>query len=49
MGLTGMDLAAYRQQRAGPALDSFGDWLAAEVPRALPKSKIGEAVGCAAN
>src|SRR5262249_43592343 len=48
-GLTGMDLAAYRQQRAGPVLRSFGDWLAAEVPRVLPKSKIGEAVGYAAN
>jgi hypothetical protein len=48
-GLTGMDLADYRQRRAGPVLQSFGDWLAAEVPRVLPKSKIGEAVGYAAN
>ena len=27
----------------------FGDWLAHEVPRVLPKSKIGEAVGYAVN
>jgi hypothetical protein len=30
-------------------LQSFADWLAQEVPRILPKSKIGEAVGYAAN
>jgi transposase len=48
-GLTGTELAAYRQERAGPALQSFADWLAAEVPRVLPKSKLGEAVGYAAN
>jgi hypothetical protein len=30
-------------------LQSFADWLAREVPRVLPKSKIGEAVGYAAN
>jgi transposase len=48
-GLSGTDLAAYRRERAGPALESFADWLAAEVPRVLPKSKIGEAVGYAAN
>jgi hypothetical protein len=47
--LTGTDLAAYRQQHAGPVLRSFADWLAQEVPRVLPKSKIGEAVGYAAN
>src|SRR5262249_42784731 len=28
---------------------SFADWLAKEVPRALPKSKIGEALVYAAN
>jgi transposase len=48
-GLTGTDLAAYRQGHAGPVLESFADWLAQEVPRVLPKSKIGEAVGYAAN
>ena len=48
-GITGADLAAYRQEHAGPVLQSFTDWLAAEVPRVLPKSKIGEAVGYAAN
>jgi transposase len=47
--LTGTDLAAYRQERAGALLESFADWLAAEVPRVLPKSKIGVAVGYAAN
>ena len=30
-------------------LHSFADWLAEEVPRALPKSKIGEAFVYAAN
>jgi transposase len=40
----GADLAAYRQEHAGPLLKSFADWLAEEVPRALPKSKIGEAL-----
>jgi hypothetical protein len=48
-GLKGSDLAAYRREQAGPVLRSFADWLAAEVPRVLPKSKIGEAVGYAAN
>jgi transposase len=48
-GLTGTDLAAYRRKHAGPVLQSFADWLAQEVPRVLPKSKIGEAVGYAAN
>jgi hypothetical protein len=43
--LTGAELAAYRQEQAGPVLQSFADWLAHEVPRVLPKSKIGEAVG----
>jgi hypothetical protein len=48
-GLTGTDLAAYRQEHAGSALQSFAGWLAQEVPRVLPKSKIGEAIGYAAN
>jgi transposase len=42
-------LAAYRQEHAGPVLKSFADWLAEEVPRVLPKNKIGEAVGYASN
>jgi transposase len=42
-------LTAYRQQHAGPVLKSFADWLAEEVPRVLPKNKIGEAVGYASN
>src|SRR5262245_51976836 len=44
-GLTDTDLAAYRREHAGPALQSFAGWLAREVPRVLPKSKIGEALG----
>jgi transposase len=48
-GLSGTDLAAYRQEQSGPVLQSFGDWLAQEVPRVLPKSKMGEAVGYASN
>jgi transposase len=47
--LSGADLAAYRQEQAGPIVQAFGDWLAQEVPRALPKSKIGEALTYAAN
>jgi transposase len=47
--LTGDDLAADRREHAGPVLQSFADWLAEEVPRALPKSKIGEALIYAAN
>jgi transposase len=47
--LTGADLAAYRQEHAGPILQAFADWLAQEVPWALPKSKIGEALLYAAN
>lgn len=47
--LTGAERAAYRQARAGPVLKSFAQWLAEEVPRVLPKSKIGEAFGYASN
>jgi transposase len=47
--LAGPELAAYRQEHAGPVLQSFAGWLAEEVPRALPKSKIGEALGYASN
>jgi transposase len=47
--LSGGELASYRQEHAGPLLHSFEDWLAQEVPRALPKSKIGEAFIYAAN
>jgi transposase len=48
-GLTGTERAAYRQERAGPVLDAFATWLAQEVPRALPKSKLGEAFTYASN
>jgi transposase len=47
--LAGAELTAYRQEQAGPILQAFADWLAEEVPRALPKSKIGEALVYAAN
>lgn len=47
--LTGPDLAAYRQERAGPVLTAFADWLAEQRPRVLPKSSIGEAVTYASN
>jgi transposase len=47
--LSGDKLAAYRRERAGPILASFADWLAAEVPHALPKSKLGEALVYASN
>jgi transposase len=47
--LAGPERAAYRQEHARPLLISFADWLAKEVPRALPKSKIGEALVYAAN
>jgi transposase len=48
-GLTGANLSAYRQEHASLILKSFADWLAEEVPRMLPKSKIGEALGYASN
>jgi transposase len=47
--VSGADLAAYRREHAGPVLHSFADWLAEQVPKALPKSKIGEALIYAAN
>ena len=47
--LAGAELAAYRQEHARPLLQAFADWLAQEVPRALPKSKIGEAFIYASN
>ena len=47
--LRGAELAAYRQEHARPLLRAFADWLAQEVPRALPKSKIGEAFIYASN
>jgi transposase len=47
--LTSAEWAAYRQEHARPLLQAFADWLAEEVPRALPKSKVGEAFVYAAN
>ena len=48
-GLTGAGPAAYRQQHLAPALATFGNWLAAQRPRVLPKSAIGEAITYASN
>jgi len=47
--LSGAELAACRHEHARPLLQAFADWLAKEVPRALPKSKIGEALVYASN
>ena len=47
--LTGAALAAYRQEHARPVLTFLCQWMAAEVPRVLPKSKLGEALGYATN
>jgi len=47
--LSRAELAAYRQEHALPLLQAFAAWLAQEVPRALPKSKIGEAFIYASN
>jgi transposase len=47
--LTGSNLAAYRQQFAGPVLTAFASWLANQRPRVLPKSSIGEAFTYATN
>jgi transposase len=47
--LTGPHRAAYRQDHARPVLAAFADWLAAEVPRALPKSPLGQAIIYASN
>src|SRR5262245_39243877 len=48
-GLTGSNLAAYRQRFAGPVLTAFDCWLADQRPRVLPKSTIGEAFTYATN
>jgi hypothetical protein len=48
-GLTGVALAAYRQEHASPVLATFAAWLADQRPRVLPKSAIGEAVTYATN
>jgi transposase len=47
--LTHEDALLHRRQRAGPILKEFGAWVAEQVPKALPKSKIGEAFTYAAN
>jgi transposase len=47
--ITGTDLAAHRQEHAGPILAAFAGWLAEQAPRVLPKSAIGEAVTYATN
>jgi transposase len=47
--LTDEALVACRRERAGPILDEFATWLTEEVPKLLPKSKIGEAFNYASN
>jgi hypothetical protein len=47
--LIGADLATYRREHAGPVLEAFAGWLAEQAPRALLKSKIGEAFTYAQN
>ena len=48
-GATDHDLLMHRRQRAGPMLEEFGEWIAKEAPKLLPKSKIGEAFTYATN
>jgi transposase len=48
-GATDQELLMHRRRRAGPILEEFGAWVAEQVPRVLPKSKIGEAFTYAAN
>lgn len=45
--ITGAALTAYRREHAQPIIDQFATWLIEEVPKTLPKSKIGEAFGYA--
>jgi hypothetical protein len=47
--LSGEEMAAYRREHAAPVLQEFADWLAKQIPRALPKSKFGKAVIYATN
>ncbi len=42
-------LVVCRRERAGPILDEFANWIAEQVPKVLPKSKIGEAIVYATN
>jgi transposase len=47
--LVGAALTAYRRDQAQPLIEQFENWLVEEVPKTLPKSKIGEAFGYAIN
>ena len=47
--LVGAALTAYRREHAQPLIEQFENWLVEEVPKTLPKSKIGEAFGYAIN
>jgi transposase len=40
-------IAAVRRERAGPLLESFGQWLSERHAKALPKSPIGQAIAYA--
>lgn len=47
--LDGVALTDYRREHAQPLIEQFENWLVEEVPKTLPKSKIGEAFGYAIN
>ncbi|MBV8610211.1 MAG: transposase, partial [Singulisphaera sp.] len=41
------DRLALRRERSAPLLERFGIWLEEQVPRVLPKSPMGQAIGYA--
>ena len=47
--IVGAALTAYRREHAQPLIEQCENWLVEEVPKTLPKSKIGEAFGYAIN
>jgi len=48
-GLVGDNVVSLRRSRAGPVLNSFGEWIEKERGTVLPKSPLGQAVGYARN
>ena len=47
--LVGDNAVSMRRSRAGPVLNSFGEWIEQEHRTVLPKSPLGQAVGYARN
>jgi len=45
--LADSDRLALRRERSAPLLERFGIWLEEQVPRVLPKSPMGQAIGYA--